>query len=357
MDPENKAELAYARFDCRRGAFMALLLILILATVVVSVGLGAYHISPLTSLRCLLGLEAGTTESALIWHSRMPRVVAGILIGSVLAISGAVMQSILRNPLASPYTLGISNAAAFGAAFSLMVSYWGIFQGNVIGDYLGGTYGMSISAFLFSLIAVAIIVMLSRLTAITPEAMVLIGVALSAIFSAALSSLQYFADDQTLASMVFWQFGDLSKASWGEIGIMIAVWLPTVGYFLYKRWDYNAMDADEDIAKSMGVNVKRDRLIGLVLSSVSTAVCVSIAGIIGFVGLLGPHIVRRVIGNDNRFLLPSSMLIGALILLVSDYFGRMAFDFILPVGIITSFLGGPLFIYILVRGYRKNAVG
>lgn len=357
MNPENKAELEYAKFDRRRASFILALIVLIIITVIVSVGLGTYEISPLTTIKCLLGLDGDSIENTLIWHVRMRRIVAGLLIGSALAISGAVMQSILRNPLASPYTLGISNAAAFGAAFSLMASYWGIFQSGVLDDYLSGVYGMSISAFLFSLIAVAVIILLSKLTAITPEAMVLMGVALSAIFSAALSSLQYFADDQTLASMVYWQFGDLSKATWKEIGIMFAAWVPTVSYFLYKRWDYNAMDADEDIAKSMGINVKRERIIGLLLSSVSTAICVSVAGIIGFIGLLGPHIVRRVIGNDNRFLLPASMLIGALIILISDYFGRMAFDFILPVGIITSFLGGPLFIYILIRGYRKNAVG
>lgn len=356
MDSENKAEREYHIFDKKRTTFMLVLSILIFITIVISVGLGTYKMSPITIIRCLFGLDSGSVESVLIWHVRMPRIVAGILIGSVLAISGAVMQSVLRNPLASPYTLGISNAAAFGAAFALMASYWGIFESGAISEYLSGPYGMSIMAFLFSILAVTIILMLSRLTAVTPEAMVLMGVALSAIFSAALSTLQYFADDQTLAAMVYWQFGDLSKPNWSEIGIMFVAWIPTVGYFLYKRWDYNAMDADEDIAKSMGINVRRERLIGLILASVSTAVCVSIAGIIGFVGLLGPHLVRRIIGNDNRFLMPASMLVGALILLLSDYFGRMAFDFILPVGIITSFLGGPLFIYILIRGYKKNDV-
>ena len=245
--------------------------------------------------------------------------------------------------------------AAFGAAFALMASYWGIFSGTVLETALSSVYGMSIFAFAFSMIAVVVIVLLSRLTLVTPEAMVLMGVALGSIFSAGLSSLQYFADDQTLASMVYWQFGDLSKASWQELMLLFAAGIPTMLYFIHKIWDYNAMDADEDVARSMGINVGGDRLMGLVAASVVTAVCISIVGIIGFVGLLGPHIVRRVVGNDNRFLIPGSMLLGAVILLIADFIGRFLLTVIIPVGIITSFLGGPLFIYILIRGYRKNA--
>ncbi len=349
------AEEEYESFNRRRHLFLLMLALAIFGAVVLTVSYGDYRIGYSQILRCLFFLDTGSVDHVVIWNIRMPRVVAGILVGSALGVSGAVMQSILRNPLASPYTLGISNSAAFGAAFALMASYWGLFSGTVFEELLSGVYGMSLFAFLFSLIAVAVIVLLSRLTMVTPEAMVLMGVALGAIFSAGLSSLQYFADDQTLASMVYWQFGDLSKASWDKLTLLFMAWVPVVLYFLYKVWDYNAMDADEDVARSMGINVKGDRLIGLVAASVVTAVCISIVGIIGFVGLLGPHIIRRVVGNDNRFLIPGSMLLGALILLVADMMGRFMLPVIIPVGIITSFLGGPLFIYILIRGYRKNA--
>ena len=349
------AEEEYESFNRRRHLFLLMLALAIFGAVVLTVSYGDYRIGYSQILRCLFFLDTGSVDHVVIWNIRMPRVVAGILVGSALGVSGAVMQSILRNPLASPYTLGISNSAAFGAAFALMASYWGLFSGTVFEELLSGVYGMSLFAFLFSLIAVAVIVLLSRLTMVTPEAMVLMGVALGAIFSAGLSSLQYFADDQTLASMVYWQFGDLSKASWDKLTLLFMAWVPVVLYFLYKVWDYNAMDADEDVARSMGINVKGDRLMGLVAASVVTAVCISIVGIIGFVGLLGPHIIRRVVGNDNRFLIPGSMLLGALILLVADMMGRFMLPVIIPVGIITSFLGGPLFIYILIRGYRKNA--
>jgi len=349
------AEEEYDRFNRRRGLFLTLLAVGIFGLIVVTLSYGDYFIPYDEIIKCLFFMDIGSTQHVVIWNIRMPRVVAGILVGSALGVSGAVMQSILRNPLASPYTLGISNSAAFGAAFALMASYWGIFSGTVIEEVLSGVYGMSLFAFIFSLLAVVVIVILSRITMVTPEAMVLMGVALGAIFSAGLSSLQYFADDQTLASMVYWQFGDLSKASWNELILLFIVWTPVILYFIHKIWDYNAMDADEDVASSMGINVKGDRLIGLVASSLVTAVCISIAGIIGFVGLLGPHIVRRVVGNDNRFLIPGSMMLGALILLLADMVGRFLLPVIIPVGIITSFLGGPLFIYILIRGYRRNA--
>ena len=349
------AEEQYAEFNRRRYLFLLLLIGIIFCMIVLTVACGDYSISYLDTLEYILFMKQGTTEHVVIWQIRMPRVVAALLVGSSLGVSGAVMQSILRNPLASPYTLGISNSAAFGAAFALMASYWGIFSGTVLETALSSVYGMSIFAFAFSMIAVVVIVLLSRLTLVTPEAMVLMGVALGSIFSAGLSSLQYFADDQTLASMVYWQFGDLSKASWQELMLLFAAGIPTMLYFIHKIWDYNAMDADEDVARSMGINVGGDRLMGLVAASVVTAVCISIVGIIGFVGLLGPHIVRRVVGNDNRFLIPGSMLLGAVILLIADFIGRSLLTVIIPVGIITSFLGGPLFIYILIRGYRKNA--
>ncbi len=349
------AEGEYEAFNRHRRLFLLLLAVAIFGVIVLTVSYGDYRIDYLEIIKCLFFMDIGSTEHVVIWNIRMPRVVAGILVGSALGVSGAVMQSILRNLLASPYTLGISNSAAFGAAFALMASYWGIFSGTVLEEILSGVYGMSLFAFLFSLIAVGVIIVLSRLTLVTPEAMVLMGVALGAIFSAGLSSLQYFADDQTLASMVYWQFGDLAKASWNKLLLLFIVWTPVVLYFMYKIWDYNAMDADEDVASSMGINVKGERLLGMIAASVVTAVCISIAGIIGFIGLLGPHIVHRVVGNDNRYLIPGSMMLGALILLVADMIGRFMLPVIIPVGIITSFLGGPLFIYILIRGYRRNA--
>jgi iron complex transport system permease protein len=181
--------------------------------------------------------------------------------------------------------------------------------------------------------------------------MILAGIAIGSLCGAGRSAIQYFSDNVQLSSIVFWTFGDLGKTTWIYGAIIALVTIPILLYFIYNRWNYNAIDAGEDTAKGLGVNVKRVRMIGMVLSSLLAAVVVSFMGIIGFVGLLGPHIVRRIIGGDYRFLIPASALVGGLILMVSDTVARtIVSPLVLPVGVLTSFMGGPLFIYLLIRG-------
>ncbi|PVX24881.1 MAG: iron ABC transporter permease, partial [Candidatus Bathyarchaeum sp.] len=154
--------------------------------------------------------------------------------------------------------------------------------------------------------------------------------------------------------IVYWTFGDLSRITWDNLILIAVVSLPVLVYFMYNRWNYNAINAGIDAAKSLGVNVNRHVLVGMVLSSLVAALIVSLMGVIGFVGLLAPHMVRRVVGSDHRFVIPASALVGALILVVSDTLARTVISpLILPVGVITSFMGGPLFLAILIRGYRK----
>lgn len=299
-------------------------------------------------LEALLGM-GDRYSSVTIWKIRMPRILAAILIGTSLAVAGTVMQCVLKNPLASPYTLGISSAAALGAALALAIPYIGFLHGTLIGEFSSSMYGVSIMAFLFSMISVAFVIAFSRTSMATSESMVLAGIAIGSIFSAALSSLQYFVDDEILASIVYWQFGDLTKATWNELSLLFAILLPVLGYFLYKRLDYNSMEAGEEVATSLGIDTRKLTIVSMVLASVIAAICVSTAGIIGFVGLLGPHVTRRLIGGDHRFLLPASAAMGSFILLLSDFVGRALFIHAIPVGIITSFLGGPLFLYILLK--------
>ena len=345
----------YDAFVSKKVAILTGMTVFIVCLALFSIGSGAYSISLDRIIATILG-DGSKSESAVIWNIRIPRVIAAILVGCSLGVAGTIMQCILKNPLASPYTLGISNAAAFGAAMSLAASYFGFLSGTIFEEFLSGVYGMTLNAFLWSMITVAVIISLSRLVSTTPESMVLTGVALGAIFSAALSSLQYFVDDSTLSSMVYWQFGDLSKATSMELYVILVIFIPVILYFIRKAMDYNAMNVGEDVASSLGVNTKRTMILGMVLASAITAVCISIVGIIGFVGLLAPHIMRRIVGGDHRFLIPASMLMGAIILLVADIVGRLAFTFSLPVGIITSFLGGPLFIYILSKERKKRSV-
>lgn len=343
----------YYDFQFRKTMIIIGMVVLSLVVALYSMMNGAYYISCLDVLDTLFFPNG--INKVVIYDVRLPRVIAAILIGCALAVSGTVMQCVLKNPLASPYTLGISNAAAFGAAIGLSASYLGIFRDGFMHELLIGPYGMSLFAFIFSMIAVAVVLLLSRSTMGSPESMVLAGTALGSIFSAALASLQYFVDDQTLASIVYWQFGDLSKAYWNKLALLAAVLVPITAYFLYKRMDYNAMAAGEEVARSLGVKTFRMINIAMVLSSILAAVCIASVGIIGFVGLLGPHIMRRIIGNDHRFLLPASMVMGALVLLVADALGRLAFGSVVPVGILTSFLGGPLFLYILVKRRRRSS--
>jgi len=199
-----------------------------------------------------------------------------------------------------------------------------------------------------------VVLMLAKSFRVTPEAMVLAGVALGSLFSAVTMILQYFADDVKVASVVFWTFGDIGRASWKDLGIMSVVVGISLIYFMFNRWNYNALDSGEETAKGLGVDVERVRLLGMFVSSLIAAVITSFVGIIGFIGLVGPHIMRRLIGGDHRFLIPASSVMGGLILLASDTLGRTIISpVVLPVGAITSFLGAPVFLYVLSRGYKR----
>jgi len=291
----------------------------------------------------------------LIWNLYVPRIVSALLAGFALGVAGAVMQCVLRNPLGSPYTLGVSNAAAFGASLGIVILGGGIVLGQSDAKILiENPYIVAMSAFLWAIIATLIIVLLVKRTKVSPETMVLAGVAISSIFGAGISALQYIFNDMALSTIVFWQFGSLGKANWNELILIAIVALAAIVFFFLKRWDYNALSSGPDVAKSLGINVDGLQTMTLVAAALVTAMVVSFMGIIAFVGLLGPHIIRMLVGNDHRYLIPGSMVLGALILLVADCVGQNMFTFTLPVGIITSFLGGPLFLYLLIKGYRRR---
>lgn len=295
-------------------------------------------------------------DRILVWDLRVPRMLSCILAGFALGIAGAVMQCVLRNPLGSPYTLGISNASAFGAAMGIIVLGGGTILGqSTVNMTISNPYIVTVSAFLWAIIATGIIVLLVKITKVSPEAMVLAGVALSSIFSAGISLLQYMYNEYALSTIVFWQFGSMGKAGWDDLRFISVVALFSISFFLYNRIDYNALDSGDEVAASLGVNVERLRILSLTVAALVTASVVAFMGIVAFVGLLGPHIVRRFVGNDHRYLLLGSMFLGAIILLISDCIGQVAFDFTIPVGIITSFLGGPLFLYLLIMSYRKRS--
>jgi iron complex transport system permease protein len=340
--------LAYTR---RKMGVVVALIVLCAVLFVVALALGAVRVPLAEIVRAIAGAKHKESWSIIILDIRLPHALAALIAGAGLAAAGAVMQSILRNPLGSPFTLGLSQAAAFGAAFAVMGLDAGVMQSTQINAVTIARPGLTaLSAFAACMIAASIIIGIGRLRGASPEVLVLSGVAIGSLFAAGTMFLQYFADDVQLAAMVFWTFGDVGRAGWSEVGYMASVVVTGYVFFLINRWNYNAIDAGDETARALGVHVGRVRLLGMVVAAMLTAVIVAFLGVIGFVGLICPHIARRIVGDDHRFLLPTSCLTGSALLLAADTAARLILaPHVLPVAVLTSFLGAPAFLYLLLR--------
>jgi iron complex transport system permease protein len=344
----------YTQYIKRKWLILLFLVLAVFIMSVVSINAGSSSINPWEVIKAIFGF--GNEKATLvIWQIRMPRIITAIVAGAGLSVAGCVMQNNLKNPLASPSTLGISHAAAFGANLAIIVLGAGTVL-DTAGDavIINNPYLVTICAFVCSMGAAIIILALGKIRGFSPEAVILAGVALGSLFMAGTTLVQYFAPDIKIAAAIFWTFGDLGRVSWNESFVIIAVVIVSAIYFILKRWDYNAMDNGEETAKSLGVRTEQTRFWGLLISSVITSVMVSFLGMIGFIGLVGPHIMRRLIGADHRFLIPASILAGAVLLLIADTLARTVIKpVVLPVGALTSLLGAPLFIYLLMRGMKE----
>jgi iron complex transport system permease protein len=345
----------YEKYISRRIYFILIVLLLLGILVIVSLVSGSADIG----LREIFSMVTGKGTSFMnrvIFRIRLPRIAGAFIAGTILAMSGAVIQSLLRNPLASPFTLGISGASAFGAAFAIIVLGAGSsYSGSNDTAIIDNPYIVTTSAFLWSLSSVAVILLLSRYKGGTPEVIILSGIIISSLFGAGISAMQYFSDNVQLASIIFWTFGDLGRASWNNCLIASVLLIPGFLFFLYQGWNYKALQSGDEYAKSLGINVTQVRLSGMIVASLVTAVVVSFYGIIAFVGLAVPHIVRRIIGGDEQFLIPASAISGGVFLILSDTIARTVISpVILPVGILTSFIGAPLFLFLLVKGMGKG---
>jgi len=337
---------AYERGVRRKLAILGGLLALLLALAVAALLTGPIAI-PLASLPAILLGAQGGTAAQVVWHLRLPRIAAAVGAGVGLAVAGAVLQSLLRNPLASPYTLGISQAAAFGAAVAIVL----VGTGSATLSAAWVTDLTTLFAFAAALCSTGAILVVARLRRATPETLVLTGIALGAFFAAGTAALEYFATNVQLAALVAWKFGTVSGATWRGDAVLWLVALLAGGYFVRRAWVYEVLDAGDDTARSLGVRVTRVRVVGMVVASLVTAVVVSLFGVIGFVGLVVPHIVRRLIGGDERFLVVASAVGGGALLLGADLFARRVLaPVVLPVGIVTAFVGVPLFLYLVVNG-------
>jgi iron complex transport system permease protein len=339
----------YTHYTSRKVLFLLLLCGIALVLFFLGIIIGSMTLSVQEVLSSLITPEAGNA-SPILWSIRIPRVLAALISGAGLAAAGVVMQSVLRNPLSSPYTLGISHAAGFGAAFAITIFGAGTLSHNLSDAVtIQNPYIITVCAFAGSMIATAILLVVARYRSSRPDVIILLGVALAALFTAGTTFLQFFSSADQIAAIVFWTFGDVGRATWSDLAIIAVVVIPAIGYFFLSRWDYNAVDAGDDTAQSLGVNVARSRAVGMFLGSLITAVVVSFLGIIGFIGLLGPHMVRRIVGNDHRYLLPGACLMGAILLLAADIVARVIIaPAVLPVGVLTAFLGAPLFVYLIL---------
>jgi len=292
-----------------------------------------------------LNLAISEQTSAIVWDIRLPRIVMGIVAGAGLAISGAAMQGIMRNPLVSPFTIGISSAAAFGASVAI-----------ILGAGLVGSeqYLVITNAFLFALLAAFLVYGLARTRGMRPETLILAGIALMYFFSAGTSLLQYLATEEEVHTVVHWLFGTLTGATWENILVVTVIFAACVPLLIKYSWDLNAMVAGDDLATTLGVNTRRVRTVSMALATVITAGVICFTGIIGFVCLVAPHITRMIIGADHRFLLPCSCILGAGMLLGADTLGRTVFlPTIIPAGIVVSIIGVPFFVYLILRTRKE----
>lgn len=358
MNRKNEKTLSvseqYNVAKAKKIAIILILLALVFLFFVVSVFVGSGTLSFKEVFLAIFN-KGSETARLIVRRIRFPRVIAALVAGGGLAVSGLVMQTVLKNPLASPTTLGVSNAAVFGANFAIIVVGAGAFH-STHGSWLSisNPYLVSTFSFLSAIIAAGSILLLARLKNLNASAIVLAGVAVSAIFQAGTTLIQYFASDTQVASAVYWTFGDLGRASYKTDLIMFIVVAVSTLFFFLKRWDFSAMSGGIAYAKTLGVNTRFMTIMSLLLASLITSVTVSFLGIIGFVGLTAPQFMKRIVGDDYRYLLPSSFLAGALLLLISDILGRLPiFGTSVPVGVVTSLIGGPVFLTILLRR-KKN---
>lgn len=281
------------------------------------------------------------TSSVIVWDFRLPKALMAVFIGISLAIAGAEVQTILDNPLASPYTLGISAAAGFGAAITMVFGLgFTSFVNNVI---------VSINAFIFSFACFFIIYFIAKVKAASKEIIILTGVALLFLFQALVSLLQYIATDEQLQNIVFWLFGSLENSSWSTVTICFIILLIIVPLLVIDFWKLTALRLGDEKAKSLGIDVEKLRLKVLICVSVLTASAVCFAGTIGFVGLVPPHIARMLVGEDQRYFVPLSALLGALFLSLASIGGKICcHKGVFPIGIATSLIGVPFFLSLII---------
>lgn len=282
----------------------------------------------------------------IVWEVRMPYAVMALLVGASLSLAGCEMQTIMNNAMASPFTLGVSAAASFGAALAIVL---GLSIPGVSGDWM-----IVVNAFLFAFGATLLLQLLSSLRGTGPEGLVLFGIALVFMFNAFTGIMQYLASAEALQQFIFWSLGSLTKANWDNIPVLLGLFAVMAPFSLASAWQLTALRLGEESARSFGVAVKRLRFLSLLRISLLTAGATAFVGTIGFIGLVGPHIAKLLIGEDHRFSLPASILSGALIMSLASIISKAILaGAIVPVGIVTSLIGVPVFVALILNKRKR----
>ena len=347
----------YTKAEKKRIGIVLLLGLTVALLFFLSLMVGSSGMSVSDCLQALMK-QGSAVNNRILWSIRIPRALAAVIAGAGLAMSGLVMQTGLNNSMASPSTLGVTNAAVFGANLSIIVFAGGFLTtGNNFHNFdtAANPYATSLMAFLFSLLSVLMILGLCSLRSFSPNVVVLAGIAMGSLWTAATTILQFYATDVGLSAAVIWNFGDLGRATYRTDGIMAVTVALGFVFFYGMRWIYNALLSGDITAGTMGISVGTIRFLSLLVSAIVTAVCVSFLGIIGFVGIICPHIVKRLWGQDHRLTIPASALTGSILLLLADTFARsLGNGSALPVGAITSALGGPFFLLLIFSGRGRG---
>lgn len=338
----------YKKSTAKRKLLLLSLAIAMVVSVLVDIMLGPSNLSLEELFQTILSPNITHIKSqVIVWDLRLPIALMALLIGGMLGAAGAEMQTILNNPLADPFTLGISSAASFGAALAI------VFQINLIP--FAGEFLVTANAFILALLTSLILYLFTRMRGVNSETLVLVGIALMFSFNALLALMQYGASEIQLAQIVFWMMGSLARATWEKVAICTMVLAVVVPFFMRRNWALTALRMGDDKAASLGVNVKRIRIEILIAISLLSATAVSFVGTVAFVGLVGPHVARLLVGEDQRYFLPCSILSGALMMSLTSILSKSINPGVIyPIGMITSLIGIPFFISLIMTVRRRS---
>ena len=350
FDDDEMAE-NYRIYTLKKILFIVICIIAVVAVIGYAATIGSSNISATDVYRVIWYhfVDPSRCDPTIDWavfDIRLPRIIGGLIVGSCLGVAGAAMQSMMKNPLADPYTTGISSGASFGATLAIGLGI------TVTGS--AGSLGLILTAFFFSLIPAAVIIMVSSLRNTSAATMILAGIAVMYLFNACTTLIKLGISDESLSAVFQWSVGDLSQVTWSNCAVMCLFTVAGTAVLMAMSKKLNILITGDKNATALGLNAHRLRIVLLIIISLMAASVVCFTGIIGFIGLVAPHIVRIFLGSDNRYLIPASAAFGAVLLMVADLISRVVIaPTFLPVGVITAFIGCPMFLYLLIKQRRS----